>query len=308
MSNIKTQYGILNDAKLVGRYNTGEPEEYMINGRSVLNILGYSMMPLYEITNTRRKEMPSVKLYKDGKIKIISLQEAIQIRTTIGAFEAEKIVFYESGAIKRVFPLDGKLSGYWSEEDEYELAKEENFEFIFGEIKAKVIAMHFYESQELKSLSFWPKEIIDVFIDKRLIKTRIGITFYKDGKVSSCEPYEPTYISTPIGEVQAYDENAIGIHGEQNSLEFYEDGRVKSLITSTNVIEVCKENGQIDTHSPKEVMLFSNSDVKDLITVSIEFQDDNIIIDKKFKYNIKKDKFVVKNFGQKLVLFGDLNN
>lgn len=32
-----------------------------------------------------------------------------------------KLTFYENGELKRVFPLDGKISGFWSEEEEKRL-------------------------------------------------------------------------------------------------------------------------------------------------------------------------------------------
>ena len=35
---------------------------------------------------------------------------------------AEQVSFYESGALKRIFPLNGTLSGYWTQEDEAKLA------------------------------------------------------------------------------------------------------------------------------------------------------------------------------------------
>ena len=57
-----------------------------------------------------------------------------------------------------MFLLDGKLSGYWSEDDEYNLAKTYKFNFEFASFEAKVISLHFYKTEELKSITLWPKE------------------------------------------------------------------------------------------------------------------------------------------------------
>lgn len=308
MKTIEIKYGTLNDAFLAGCYSTGECEEYRVEEESELDILGYKLVPLYGFPEVRRKEFPSVKVYKNGNIRSVALNELTSITTKIGVFEVEKITFYEDGPINRLFLLDGKLSGYWSEDDEYNLAKTYKFSFEFASFEAKPISLHFYKTEELKSITLWPKERVDLNLGNYNIIGRIGFSLYKSGKLKSCEPFRPTTINTPIGDIEAYDINAIGIHGDENSLNFYEDGKIRSLITSRNTITIHTFDGDTIIHSPKKVRIYSNSEVMDTISLNIEFRDDKVIIDNKYEYNIEGNKFEIKSFGEKqLTLSGDLN-
>lgn len=308
MKAIEIKYGTLNDAYIAGYYSTGEVEGYKLEEKSELDILGYKLIPSYGFPDLRKKEFPSVKIYKSGNIKGISLNELTSIATKMGEYEVEKITFYEDGAINRLFLLDGKLSGYWSEDDEYNLAKTYKFNFEFASFEAKVMTLHFYETCELKSITLWPKEKVNLTLKDYNITGRIGFSLYESGKLKSCEPFRPTTINTIIGDIEAYDVNAIGIHGDENSLKFYEDGKIKSLITSRNTITVTTSEGDTSYHTPKRLRIYSNSEVMDTISLTIEFRDDLVIIDNKYEYEIEKNKFEVKSFGEKqLTLMGDLN-
>ncbi|MDR3593663.1 hypothetical protein [Clostridium sp.] len=308
MEKIKTKYGVLNDAVIAGYYSTGEPEAYNVEEYSELDILGYKLVPLYGFVDERRKEFPPVKVFKSGNIKSISLSDLTEIDTVIGTFEAEKITFYESGELNRLFLLDGKLSGYWTENDEYNLAKVYKFNFEFASFEGKPMSLHFYKTEELKSITLWPKERINLNIGNYSFMGRIGISLYESGKIKSCEPFRPVNIFTPIGNIDAYDINALGIHGDTNSLNFYEDGSIKFLITSTNTITVKTLEGDSILHSPKKIRLYSNSEVMDTITLKIEFINDKVIIDDKFEYSIEENKFEIKSFGERqFTLSGNLN-
>ncbi len=308
MEQIETKYGVLNDAIVASYYYTGEPEAYKVEEESKLDILGYKLIPLYGFSDERRKEFPPVKVFRSGNIKSISLNESTKINTVLGEFDVEKITFYEEGQINRIFLLDGKLSGYWSEDDEYNLAKSYKFDFKFSSFEAKIISLHFYRTKELKSITLWPKEKIKLNIGKYSFMGRIGFSLYKDGKLQSCEPFRPINLNTPIGEIEAYDINALGIHGDVNSLNFYEDGTIKSLITSTNTITISTKDGDKIFHSPKKIRLYSNSEVMDTITLKVEFNDNKVIIDEEYEYEIEKNTFEIKRFGEKkFTLNGDIN-
>ncbi|HEX9025032.1 MAG TPA: hypothetical protein VF839_01070 [Clostridium sp.] len=307
MKTIDIKYGTLNGAFLAGCYSTGECEEYRVEEESELDILGYKLIPSYEFPDVRRKEFPSVKVYKNGNIRSILLNESASITTKIGVFDVEKITFYEDGHFNRLFLLDGKLSGYWSEDDEYNLAKIYKFNFEFACFEAKAISLHFYKTEELKSITLWPKERVKLNLGEYNIIGRIGFSLYKSGKLKSCEPFRVETISTPIGNIEAYDINAIGIHGDKNSLAFYENGKIKSLITSTNTITVQKLEGDTIIHSPRKVRIYSNSEVMDTVTLAIEFKEGKVIIDNKYEYDIQGNKFEIKKIGAKLLtLNGDL--
>lgn len=309
MGSICTEYGIISGITSVNFYLTGEIEECMINKKNKINVMGKMLIPLYEYSNGRKKYIPSLTFYKSGNIKTISLNKNEVIETKEGAFEVEKISFYEEGGIKRLFLLDGKLSAYWTEDDEYNLAKYYAFKFPFGNFKAKIISLQFYSSQKIKSITFWPKEIISIETDVGKIQVRIGLGLYENGKLRSCEPYKPTKVLTPIGMIQAYDANAIGIHGEINSLNFYEDGTVKSLKTTTNYIEVYKSNGEKIVHEPKETLNHFNNDILDIIPLYLEFEKDIVRIDDKYEYNLQDNNFKIRRYGQPIfTLDGDCGN
>lgn len=297
---LKTKYGNFYDIKPIEWYQTGEIEACFVDEESKLNIANTEIVPLYGYADVRRKDLPSIKFYKNGNLKTISLYEATKIKTEIGEFETEKLTLYEDGQIKRLLLLDGKLSGYWSEDDEYSLAKEYEFSFEFAFFKTKVMSLLFYESGAFKSLTLWPKEIIDIKLKDKDVKVRIGMSVYESGQLKSFEPYDELVIDTPIGDIEAYDKNAIAVNGETNSLNFYENGQLKSIVTSTNIIEVTDSKGNKDVHSPKEVFLFSNSQMKDTITVLVEFFEDYIVIDKQYKYDLEQNKFIIKRFSEKV--------
>lgn len=306
MKKIITKYGVLNDAVIADYYSTGEPEAYNVDEYSKLKVLGYTLVPLYGFIDERRKEFPPIKVFKNGNIKSISLNDLTEIETSIGVFEAEKITFYEDGQINRIFPLDGRLSGYWTEDDEYKLAKTYKFNFDFSSFEAKVMSLHFYDTGELKSFTLWPKERIKINAGGYNFVGRIGVSLYKNGKLKSCEPFRPITIDTPIGSLDAYDINAIGIHGDNNSLNFYEDGQIKSLITGANTITIYTPEGDAILHTPKKIRLYSNSEIMDTITLKIEFCGNEVIIDNEYKYDLQENRFRVKQFGEKkFTLSGD---
>ena len=307
MGDVSTKYGVLKNPILAAIYSNGESEEYKLEEECILKVGDYTFVPLYGAGDLRRKELPQIKFYKNGNIKSLALMYKSKISTSVGVYEVEKISFYQDGEIRRLFPLDGRLSGYWTEEDEEELAKIQEFKFPFGDFRAKVMSLNFYKNKKLKSLTFWPSERVELKLIDTKIKVRIGISLYESGEIASCEPSIPTIIGTPIGNIECYDKNAIGIHGDDNSLKYYEDGSVKSVITSTNIIKVYQKDGQTNMHTPKEVRLYSNSEVLDTITVLIEFIGNKVIINKNSEYDLLENTFVISNFGEKkLTLNGDI--
>lgn len=306
MNIVQTKYGILNGAHLIGQYINGESEYYSIDEISKLKVLDYTLVPLYGYHDTRRKELPAIRLYENGNIRNISLNDFTKITTEVGDFEVEKIVFYKEGMISRLFLLDGKLSGFWSEEDEYKLAKTQNFNIPIGKFEAKVISLHFYRTGKLDSITFWPKERIVLNIGEQKVKLRIGISLYEDGSLKSCEPAKATLINTPIGKIEAFDRNTLGIHGESNSLKFYNNGEVKAIVTCTNAIEVLTNSGEKYRYEPKRVKKYSG-DIESFDTVGVEFLENKVIINKKDEYEYSKNTFNIMPNGERtLTLSGNL--
>lgn len=293
----------LKGAKVSDVYDTGEIEALRIYEKNILRIGENEFIPMYDLDDTRKKDLPSIKLFKNGNIKSLLLQKESKISIKNKDFYIEKIVFHEKGSIKRIFPLDGRISAYWLEEDERNLAKEYDFKFSFAEFHKKVISICFYETQEIKSITLWPREVIDIKHKDKTIKGRVGISLYKNGNIESCEPNYPTKIKTPIGDIYAYDKNAVGIHGESNSLKFYENGDIKSLITSTNIIKVTNKEGKEIIHSSKVKKTFYNDDIPTTITVKIDFIEGKIVIDDEFEYSTDNNTFKIDYFQGRTLMF-----
>lgn len=299
-------YGELEGVTLIEKYDSGELEYFKVEeiNRIIINDMCY--IPRYTIDDERKKEYSAIKLYKSGKIKSLDLEKKTKVSVAAGVFYVEKVVFYESGELRRLFPLNGRINGYWSEDDEYSLAEEYSFNFKFSEFKAKVISIQLFKNENIKSITLWPKEKIKIKHNDKVINVRTGFSAYEDGSLKTCEPDNPVKIYTPIGEIEAYDKNSIGIHGENNSLKFNKDGSVSALTTSSNIIKIINRKGQAMIYSPKEIFLYANSEVKDLITVTLQFTDNEVIINGSYKYKIKENSFIIEQFGEKkLTLTGD---
>ena len=175
-----------------------------------------------------------------------------------------------------------------------------------GKFEARVMSLHFYRDGNLKSITFWPKERIFLNIGDQKVNIRIGISLYEDGSIESCEPAKATLINTPIGKIEAFDRNTLGIHGESNSLKFYNNGEVKEIVTCTNVIEVCTNGGEKYRYEPKRVKKYSG-DIESFDTVDVEFLENKVIINKKYEYEYSKNTFSIMPNGERtLTLSGNL--
>lgn len=209
-----------------------------------------TLIPIYEVEDHGRQKLTPIRLYKDGIPKSIPLQNATVIKTSVGDISTELVTFYESGAICRLFPLNGKLSGYWSEKNEYKLTKELIIPTQPGVIKVRPIYLHFYETGELKSITFWPAERVEIKTPLGVITVKTGISFHKSGAISSCEPHQPLLVDTPLGLIEAYDPDPNGMNGESNSLSFDEHGKLISLSTTKTVVTVTDKDRKVTSFSP----------------------------------------------------------
>ena len=245
MEEFKTSYGMLNGISSIEFYTDGAIKECKLNKYSEMKTIYGNLVPQYDGAELRRKYKRSLSFYENGNIQSISFQNQMTIDTSIGKLPAELAVFYENGKIKRIFPLNGKMTAYWTEQNEYKFAEELDLNFEFGTFKKKIIGINFYESGSVKSLTLWPKDFIEVLTPCGIIETRIGLSLYPSGAFKSCEPRKQTLINTKIGELQAFDVGAIGINGDTNSLNFNEDGTIKSIaiITRQNINQRCRWSG-----------------------------------------------------------------
>jgi hypothetical protein len=177
-----------------------------------------------------------VKFHRDGSVKSLPLQKQTAVKTPLGFFPAELVTFYPGGEICRVFPLNGKLSGYWKESDEYKLAESLEVPTPLGILSMRPLYLHFYETGELKSITFWPGENPVVETPLGEMAVRRGLSFFRSGALATCEPAEPVRVNTSIGWFHAFDPDPLGMNGENNSLKFDEEGRLVELATVSDEV------------------------------------------------------------------------
>lgn len=274
----KTNNGEITGVNQFTLYGNGNLKECAPEASNCLDLPIGMLIPQFEYSEVRRKQAPSLTFYESGMLRRIALNHQTEVTTSVGSISAELITFYESGSIRRVFPLNGQLTAYWEENEEYALAKSRSFEFPFGKFETKVIALHFYEDEKVKGLTLWPQEEINVITPFGEQKVRIGITLYPDGSIQSFEPANPIELTTPIGTITAYDENADGITGDQNSLNITQEGMIKSLITSGTKVTIWENDKKIRIYSPKAFYDMDGLEIN-FLPLMIEFDNERVCLD-----------------------------
>ena len=301
MKEISTKYGVIKGIISIDYYDDNIIEECKVDEYCEIETAFGTLVPQYEDDGLRRKYTKSLSFYENGNIKTISLQKQVDIKTSIGEVPAEFISFYDNGSIKRILSLNGKITGFWTEENEYDLAAETELNLKIGKFNKKIMGIKFYDTGEVKSFTFWTAERINIQTPCGMADIRIGISLYEDGELKSCEPSIPLKVNTPIGDIMAYDLNAIGINGDENSLNFYEDGTIKSLVTSVDKIKVTSLNGKMRTFQPGSKISSYNDEGTDIVPLVIEFYDDKIRFNKDSnnEFLISDNSFNVGNFIEK---------
>ncbi len=300
MNDVETILGILEGVSVCDFYDDNSIRDCILNKCNILKTQYGELIPQYEDNGIRRKNLHSLSFFKNGNIKYISLQSQTSVKTGIGDICAEYITFYDDMTIKRVFPLNGKLSGYWSEDDEFELAKEIEFHMSIGDFKCKVIGIQFYKNGNVKSITLWPKSKIEINTPFGAIAIRIGLSFYENGNIKSLEPRIPTTIETPIGRITAFDSAANGINGDKNSLCFTEDGFLKALSTSSNLVEVTDFSGNIELYKPLITQSMLGGAEKELMPMKIEFNKNKVKFNNSSEYDIGIFNFSIKKYAPNL--------
>ena len=133
MDHYITKYGELKDIDTASFYADGTLLNVLLIHPYIYLHLMEPLIPQYTI-NYRKRNSPSCYFYPDGNLQKLALEDQTEITTPIGILPAELITFYRSGNIKRIFPLNGKLSAYWDEADEYNLADKITLNLIIGKI------------------------------------------------------------------------------------------------------------------------------------------------------------------------------
>ena len=217
------------------QYRSGAPWDCVAKTEVLVETPFGNFKPRFEKTESRHKLYKSISFYENGVIKSITPQEQTTVKTNIGTFEAELITFHKNGSLNRIFPLNGQIDGFWTEQDEATLAKSYAFDLKVANFESKIISLQFYDTGELRGLTLWPGETINLKTPQGIAKCRIGFNLYPNGELKSFEPAEPFVLKSSIGEITAFDYDVLGIHSDRNAVSFYENGDllyVKTPITS----------------------------------------------------------------------------
>ncbi|WP_110955329.1 hypothetical protein [Anaerosinus massiliensis] len=273
---IATNYGTLLDCTREEYHPNGILAGCILQEKNIVKTTVGDLVPQYHYDDLRRKYINSLTFYESGDLKSISLEVSTQIQTPIGKFPAEFLTFYPTGAIKRLFPLNGKLSGYWSENQENELTMPFDFDFKFAKFTAKIISLYFYETGKLCSLTLHPSEVIDLTTPVGTIAVKTGFSLDQHGNLTSVEPASPTPIATPIGKVHAFDPQSIGIHADRNSLQFNETGDIASIKTIDQFTITTKET--IDFIKPIEKIKPLDDHDTIRLPLTLTFTDTDVMI------------------------------
>lgn len=219
----------------------------------------------------RKREILPVEYYPSGALKSVPLETQTIISTPAGDVPAELISFHENGTVSRIFPLNGKLSGYWSQEDEAGLAEPLALITPFGPIRARILSASFYENGTMRSLTLWPGDTVSVPTPVGPMETRIGVSFTRDGGIASLEPAWPLPVPTPAGEITAFDPDAVGVNGDRNSLVFDEEGKVAQVVTTLTRLTVIHPDGRHERFVPEYRESLCGDSDKEVVPMTVRF-------------------------------------
>ena len=185
-----------------------------------------NLLPCSGASDYRKKHRCAVSYFESGSVKSVYLEEPVVLSFPAGEFQTELITFYEDGNAKRIFPLYGQISAYWSIEEEAEYAPEYDFEIAGGTYRIKPECIFFYPSGKIRSITLWPSDELSIKTPAGLIKTKLGIELYENGSIRSIEPVYGTVISTPTGDIRPFRYRPVMMHAENATLKFTEDGKL----------------------------------------------------------------------------------
>lgn len=208
------------------------------------------LIPQHDFSGERRRTAPSLGFHEDGSPARIALHAQTLVETPAGRLPAEMATFHPNGCVRAVFPLNGRLDGAWSEEDEYGLAVPLRIETRAGVVEARLISIRFFDNGALHSLTLWPQERVTVQTPFGPQLVRNGLSFHPDGSLRSFEPAMPAELETPLGAIRAFDASAVAVTGDRNSVVLGRDGRVASLATSHQSVVVKMPGGSVRRFEP----------------------------------------------------------
>jgi len=273
---VNSIYGDLNNEIACSFFEDGSIKSCKFEEENIIKTPVGKLIPKHRLSETRTRDKDSVEFYPNGLMKSIYLENLTNIITPIGIISCEFITFYENGAIHRIFPIYGKVSGVWTEEEEIKLAPIIKVDCGAVAIYNKLSCICFYEKGTIKSITLYTGEKVMVKVNGGEIEARFGIAFYENGSIKSIEPATPTLVNTPIGMIIAYDNDPVGVHGDTNSLEFDESGEVTKVTTIQSGIEVIDKYGEITHIAAQRKPSFLDIEVMQMFPIKVSIQSNGI--------------------------------
>lgn len=259
-------------------YPSGSMKECMLEEYNEICMGNHRFIPRFKGPDERRKDNKAVSFYESGRVKSIALDERTEVLTPLGLIRAELITFYESGAIDSLFPLNGQIGFGWSLEDEEQLLEDMEFKLSIAEFTTKIIGVRFFGNGKLKSMILWPKKTIELKTPLGSYPVRIGFRLYEEGGLESFEPAVPITVATNIGTITAFDQNAVGMDADYNSVKFYKDGTLKSVSTNSDIVtNRISTRERMVIYQQIRLDMVSGEMVK--VPVIITFDEGNVTID-----------------------------
>lgn len=294
MEFLVTDYGTLEGVLRYDQYSNGQIRNIELREENTIVTSYGSLTPQFTdqgaIYERHKKYRSSLNLHDNGRLKSVALERQSVVKTPIGEYPAELVTFYKDGALNRVFPLNGQITGYWSEEDEGRMASEFPFNFKFASFSSKIISLRFYPSGQLKSITLWPGSTVTIETPIGPMVIRNGFALYEDGGLKSVEPAKPQLLTTKIGTFLSFDQDALGIHADENSLTFDPEGQLMSFVTSVNGIEVTLDEGQIVRVGPREAPSYVDVTEMMVVPIKVTFQGNQVMVNDGMKHIFDYEK------------------
>lgn len=237
-----------------------------------------TFIPQFTANDLRQKEILPITYHDNGIVKSLPLEEQTMVSTSVGDIPAELMSFHENGSLNRIFPLNGKLSGYWGQDDEAALAKPVALNTPAGIIDARIIGVSFYDNEAIRSVTLWPGEVVSISTSAGFFETRIGICFTPDGEIKSLEPAKPTPVETLAGEITAYDPDAVGVNGDDNSLVFDNNGDITRVTTTLSKLKAVHPNGSTSIFVPATRESLCGDTEEEVVPMVIELEGQAITV------------------------------
>jgi len=225
----------------------------------------------------RRPKVAPLEFHPGGILKAMALEERTTVPTPLGPLLAEFVSFHPDGSLRRVFPVNGKLSGYWTEKEEVALNEPVTLDTPAGTFTARLSGVQFFPNGALKSVTLWPGETVAIDTPLGRRDARIGVSFYENGALRSFEPARMTGVPTPLTVLEAFDPDALGIHGDVCSLVFAPDGDVLALATPLNTVTVTTPDGTERLFKPAKTPNLCDEGVLDTLPLRIRFQAGTVL-------------------------------